>query len=89
VEKDIEVVNMIAQNGIKKFHHPKGLRYVDYDAVAKCLSKVAAYIGGGKSVHMPRIGAGLGGGSWEVISGIIKETLCNKGINVFVYDFAK
>lgn len=75
---------MIAQNGIKKPHHPEGLRYVDYDALKTCLMKVGQYVGG-KSVHMPRIGVGLGGGSWPVVEGIILETLCNKGINVFVY----
>jgi hypothetical protein len=35
---------------------------------------------------MPRIGVGLGGGSWPVIEGIIRETLCSKGVSVFVYD---
>jgi hypothetical protein len=72
VEKDIEVINMIAQNGIKKYHHPKGQRYVDYDALYTCFSRVRAHITENTSVHMPRIGVGLGGGEWSVISKIIQ-----------------
>ena len=55
---------MIAQNGIKKYHDPPGLKYVDYDALRKCLAKVRMNVGNQKSVHMPRIGVGLGGGKW-------------------------
>jgi hypothetical protein len=35
---------------------------------------------------MPRIGVGLGGGSWETISKIIEEAFCEHGVKVFVYD---
>lgn len=64
VENDLEIINMIAQNGIKKYHDPPGLKYVDYDALRKCLTKVRMNVGNEKSVHMPRIGVGLGGGKW-------------------------
>ena len=37
------------------------------------------------SVHMPRIGCGLGGGKWEEVEPIIRTLL--KYSNVFVYDF--
>lgn len=67
VEEQVWVANMIAQNGIQKPFHPKGMRYVDYNALRKCLGKVRGCLGGNKSVHMPRIGVGLGGGSWPEI----------------------
>ena len=51
VEANLEVVNMIAQNGIKKHYHPEGMRYVDYEALKTCLLKVGQYAGG-KSVHI-------------------------------------
>lgn len=38
------------------------------------------------SVHMPRIGCGLAGGSWGKVEPIIQEELCDKGVQVFVYD---
>lgn len=41
----------------------------------------------GATVHMPRIGAGLAGGKWDVAEDIIAKRVCQKGIRVFVYDF--
>lgn len=38
------------------------------------------------SVHMPRIGCGLAGGTWEEIEPIIQRTSCAAEIDVFVYD---
>jgi hypothetical protein len=35
---------------------------------------------------MPRIGCGLAGGKWEEIEPIIKNTLCEKGVAVTIYD---
>ena len=34
---------------------------------------------------MPRIGAGEAGGSWEVIVQLVKETLVDLGVEVYVY----
>lgn len=38
------------------------------------------------SVHMPRIGCGLGGGNWEFVESLIVEYLCDRGVPVTVYD---
>ena len=38
---------------------------------------------------MPRIGAGLAGGAWTIIEGIIREELSAKNIPVAVYDLPK
>jgi O-acetyl-ADP-ribose deacetylase (regulator of RNase III) len=79
------VANMIAQRGIR--HHSSAPRAVDYDAVHSCLEQVAhiAYLNEA-SVHMPRIGCGLGGGTWDEIEPIIQNTLTACGIPVTVYD---
>jgi hypothetical protein len=37
-------------------------------------------------VHMPRIGTGEAGGTWEIIGEIIEDTLCQRKIDVTVYD---
>jgi hypothetical protein len=39
----------------------------------------------GASVHMPRIGCNLAGGSWGMVEPIIERTLGHA--KVFVYDF--
>ncbi len=88
VEPQITVANMIGQHGIKR--GTGGLAPIRYEAVEQGLAKVASYaLKHGASVHMPRIGCGLAGGSWEEIEPIIKRTLTDKGVEVVVYDFAK
>jgi hypothetical protein len=40
------------------------------------------------TVHMPRIGCGLAGGTWDRIGPIVERTLSAKNIGAFVYDLA-
>lgn len=50
--------------------------YVDYDAVRACMREAgAAARRFNLPVHYPMIGAGLGGGDWSTISGIIEQEL--------------
>ena len=83
VEDGLLVANMIGQHDI----YPKnGVPPIRYDSLQTCLSMVcrkAKEIGG--SIHMPKIGAGLAGGDWNVIARIIEQELCSKGISVTVY----
>ena len=87
VNSDITICNMIAQHGVGR-----GTQRVDYEALRKCLHTVAVCIRDLRllnkeyNVAMPRIGTNLGGGKWEDIEPIIIETLCDAGIEVFVYD---
>lgn len=79
VDRQIYICNMIAQRGIR------GKVLVNYDMLRKCLEKVYQYATQMKaSIHMPRIGCGLGGGDWNIVQQIISEEL--KGLDVFVYD---
>lgn len=86
---DIMVANMLAQRGVIGRSNPTPIRY---DALRNCLKSVAQTAdhllqkGKKPSIHMPRIGCGLGGGKWEKIEPIIKEELCSKGIPVTVYE---
>ena len=60
---------------------------IRYDAVETALSRVADEAARLKaSVHMPRIGCGLAGGTWDRIEPIIHRTLCGRGVEVLVYD---
>ena len=85
VAKDTVVINMIGQKGIRSVGNVIPLRY---DALTTCLSKVAKYCDANNmSVHMPRIGCGLAGGSWEKVEEIINDTLLAEELEVYVYDF--
>lgn len=50
-------------------------QYVDYDAIRSCMKNMNAQAEMWKveSVALPKIGAGLGGGDWNIISKIIEE----------------
>jgi O-acetyl-ADP-ribose deacetylase (regulator of RNase III) len=77
---------MIGQHGLarkNKFGSPP----VRYDAIRQALRHVATFaVRKNASAHMPRIGAGLAGGNWEVIQRIIEEELSRHSIPVTVYD---
>ncbi len=80
VEPDIAVANMVAQT----LGGPHPLKY---NALRCCLQEVASEAQLWRaSVHMPRIGCGLAGGSWDKVEPLIQETLVAAGVEVYVYD---
>jgi O-acetyl-ADP-ribose deacetylase (regulator of RNase III) len=84
VERDIWVVNLIGQHGTGNHAAVPPIRY---EAVRKGLDRVAALARSrDASVHMPRIGCGLAGGSWDRIEPLIYAELIDKGIQVTVYE---
>lgn len=83
VEDDIYVANMIAQKGLGYGTDGPPIRYL---ALAECLDKVADFAKELASIHMPRIGCGLAGGSWSKVEGLIQDYLCNRELSVTVYD---
>lgn len=74
---DKMIVNMITQ----EFYGRDGKQYVDYDAVRHCMQllnkRAGMFSGPPHRVAMPKIGAGLGGGDWNIISQIIEEESTN------------
>ena len=83
VNATLSVVNMIAQHGYGPSSKPR----VRYRALSECLTKLAdVALHHDASVHMPRIGAGQGGGDWDVVSDLIRSVLVCQGIPVTVYD---
>jgi len=92
----VAVVNMIAQAGYKTPDNPVP---VSYDSVHICLHNLAQWIRNYEShkvdmlvpdeledttIHMPRIGCGIGGGDWDMIEFIIRTMLFEW--DVYVYD---
>lgn len=76
------IVNAITQ----EFYGRDGQRYVSYDAVADAMERIdrMSQIYGITEVAMPKIGAGYGGGDWNVIESIIESEL--KQVRVVVYE---
>lgn len=89
VEPEISVVNIIGQDGCG---FKNGIAPIRYDALRFGFEKLSDFIIGSlplnvnPSVHCPRIGCGLAGGTWEEVEKIIEETVCKAGIPVTVYD---
>lgn len=81
----IYIANMIGQRGTKTGSNGVPVRY---DAIATCLTSLAEHASRlGAGVHMPRIGCGLAGGTWDKIEPLILAALSEKEIPVYVYDF--
>lgn len=81
VEADIYVCNMIAQHGVG-FHEEKPP--IRYDALKQCLERVARIAKTlNASTHMPRIGCGLAGGTWDVIGKMVEEELGEFSVTVY------
>lgn len=64
--------------------HPK-VQYCSYDGIASCMVKVREYLtdAGKNEVHMPKIGAGLGNGDWNIIAPIVECQLRDFKANVY------
>lgn len=83
VQPGLWVINLVAQKGIKS---ATNVRPIQYDILEKGMNEIADYASSmDASVHMPRIGCGLGGGKWTEIEPIIERTLIDRGLDVVVY----
>lgn len=68
-------MNRLVANYITQASYGRdGRCHVDYEAVRQCMREIdaEAQARGVETVAMPAIGAGLGGGNWSVIEGIIR-----------------
>jgi len=77
------IVNAITQETYGKSVRER--RYVSYDAVAKCMASLEEFciLNAYPEVAMPKIGAGLGGGDWNVIAAIIGSELIETNVTVY------
>jgi O-acetyl-ADP-ribose deacetylase (regulator of RNase III) len=86
VEEDIWIANLIGQHKVNR--DKNGNAPIRYDAIKIGLEKLALFSKQyNASVHMPRIGCGLAGGTWDKIDPIIEEALLKNKVETYVYDF--
>lgn len=82
VKPEIFVNSMVAQRGYGYSNTSR----VNYEALEKCFQQLCLFCKEKRAtVHMPRIGTGEAGGSWEIISELLEETICKNKIPVTVY----
>jgi len=63
---------------------PRGVQHADYDAIRKTMTTVKEFAKGrGLSIAIPKIGAGLAGGSWTVIEGILLDVFVDYDATVY------
>lgn len=81
ITDDLIIANAFTQHDYGR----ESIRYVSYDAVDSCFSKIGAYAASKNlPVMFPKIGAGLAGGNWDVISAIIESNRC-KDVDYFLF----
>lgn len=76
--------SLIVVNAYTQFDYLGGRVKVNYDAVRLCMRWVRRNFGD-KRIGLPKIGAGLAGGDWEIISKIIEEELSGVDVTLVVY----
>jgi Zn-dependent peptidase ImmA (M78 family)/O-acetyl-ADP-ribose deacetylase (regulator of RNase III) len=83
LDEELSVFNMIAQHGYGKSAEPR----IRYAALRSCFDQLSEQaIKLEASVHMPRVGCGEAGGSWSIVSELIEESICKRGVPVTIYD---
>jgi len=86
VDNNLIVANMIAQNGLR--FNDYDVPAVNYAAIQVCMEKVCAMADiMGVDVHAPRFGAGLSGGSWDIVEFVLLKVLRKYSCDIYVYDF--
>jgi O-acetyl-ADP-ribose deacetylase (regulator of RNase III) len=79
---DVHLASMIAQHGYGDSIKPR----IRYAALRECLGQVREFSErSGATVHMPKIGTGLSGGNWSIVSELIDEQLVSRGVRVTIY----
>lgn len=85
VEEGLWVVNLIGQH--KTIIDENGNAPIRYESILMGLEKIKQFaIDKNATVHMPRIGCGLAGGTWDKIKPLIDKTLLENKIETYVYD---
>lgn len=84
---EVTIANLYSQGGY--WGRNKGVRDLDYNALYDALVLLAGLAenirGKDARIGLPKIGAGLANGDWDIIEMMIKKTLCSAGFDVTIY----
>ncbi len=70
VSEDLMIINAITQDKYGRDNK----RYVNYAAIVRCFDEAISYARAYQyDLHFPKIGAGLGGGDWNIIEQLIND----------------
>jgi O-acetyl-ADP-ribose deacetylase (regulator of RNase III) len=83
VDHDIDGHNLTVVNAYTQVHYGHNQRQCEYGAIRECMQKIKKHFSG-KRIGLPKIGAGLGGGDWNLIREIIEHELAGEDVT-FVY----
>lgn len=74
------IANCATQDGFL----PRDVCHADYEAIRSCMLQVKAFAKPNyRTIAIPKIGAGLAGGSWDIIEKILKEVFDDYDITVY------
>lgn len=82
VKRDEHEITVV--NGYTQFHFHGDSVLVDYGALQSLFKKVRGQFAG-KRIGYPKIGAGLAGGDWQRIAGIIDQELAGEDHTLVIY----
>lgn len=83
-KENLIVVNAYTQYNYGRNHEDGDTAPVDLSAIVMCMKKIN-HIFKGKHIGLPKIGSGLGGGSWETIEQLIKTQLKDCDVTIVNY----
>jgi O-acetyl-ADP-ribose deacetylase (regulator of RNase III) len=75
-------------NAYTQYKYGRDKRYADYDAIETVIRKICQALPG-QTIAMPRIGCGLAGGDWKIVSEIIERISEENNNTIHVYDWNK
>lgn len=84
-DPDIRLAFMIAQRGLRSKDNPHPIDYGYLRQTLTLVCREAQPVGG--TLHLPKIGAGLGGGRWPLIRALIQETVAVFNLTAVIYTY--
>lgn len=86
---DVQIIGQtdgkeIANCATQFLYLPRDIKHADYSAIEKCMKRVKLFAQNEtQSIAIPRIGAGLAGGNWNIIKLILEDVFNDYDCTVY------